>query len=194
MIIADGAGKGRWAEVDKNQRLQTKSVSLSSVEASATQGDTYNINTGTIALTSANKSAVLYLKNNGENDLNITSIGFLLGNSTGGSGDLTVEVVRGPTGGTIVSSATDVSININKNFGSTKEIVIDAFKGVEASTLTGGTAGYSSLLNGSAKQYTIATGTLVLPRGSSIGVNITPQTGNTAMNVQVFFAVTEFLL
>lgn len=187
--IEDGTGKGYRAKVDSENRLNVYSVSESILERAAEEGKSFNINTGTINLTSANKSAILYLKNNGDEEIVISSIGFLLGNSTGGSGDLIPEVIKNPTSGTIVSGATNVDINVNKNFGSSITLEVDAFKGAEASTITDGVVVYNSLLSGSARTYVISTGSIVLPKGSSIGVNLTPQTGNTSMNVQVFLSL-----
>jgi len=192
--IIDGTGSGKKAKVDNGNRLHTHSVSESIIEFAALNGESYNINTGTITLTTANESAVLYFKNNGENPINIASVGYLLGNSTGGAGDLLATVYLNPTTGTIVSGATDVDINVNKNFGSSKVLAVDAYKGAEGNTITNGGDAYYSLLNGAGKQYVISTGTVVIPKGSSIGVSITPQTGNTNMDIQVFMSVTEYTL
>jgi hypothetical protein len=49
-------------------------------------------------------------------------------------------------------------------------------------------------LSGSAKSYVIATGAIVLPKGSSIGVSVTPQASNTSMDIQIFMSVTEYKL
>ena len=186
---------GDKAKVTPEGLLRTYSVSESIVENAAENGDSYNINTGTIALTgNATTSAVLYLKNNGSNDLHISTIGYLLGNSTSGTGDLTLEVIRNPTAGTIVSGATNVYVNVNKNAGSSETLAVDSFKGAEGLTLTGGDSWYTSLLAGAARPYAISTGTLVITPGSSIGVNITTHSGNTAMNVQVFFSLIEYTL
>lgn len=194
MIINDGKGTGYQAEVDEYNRLQTLSVSLDASQRSAIDGETYNINTGTINLTTANESALLYLKNTGATDLHLTSIGYLLGNSTGGSGDTLMTVKRNPTAGTVVSGATSVDINVNKNFGSTKTLSVNAYKGAEGNTITGGGDAYYSLLPGVSRSYVINTGTLVIPQGSSISVSMTPPTGNTSVDVQVFFAITDYRL
>ena len=90
--IIDGTGSGKKAMVDKDNRLHTHAVSETIVENSSKNGDSYNINTGTINLTSATKSAVLYFKNNGNFDLHIANIGYLLGNSTDGTGDIILGV------------------------------------------------------------------------------------------------------
>lgn len=186
---------GDKAVVTSEGLLRTYSVSESIVENAAENGNSFNINTGTINLTgNATKSAVLYLKNNGSLDLHIATVGYLLGNSTSGTGDLTLEAVRNPTGGTIVSGATNVDINVNKNAGSSDTLTVDAFKGAEGLTLTGGETWYTSLLAGAARPYAIATGTLVITPGSSIGVNITTQASNTSMNAQVFLSLIKYTI
>jgi hypothetical protein len=192
--IIDGTGTGKKVRVDNANRLHTHSVNETLIEYAASQGDSYNINTGTINLTSATESALLYFKNNGNNDVHIASVGYLIGNSTGGTGDLQTKVIKNPTTGTIISGAVNVGINSNKNAGSSKVMDIDAFKGAEGNTFTDGTDFYYSLLSGAAKTYVIATGTVVLPKGSSIGVSVTPQASNTSMDVQIFMSVTEYKL
>lgn len=189
--ILDGTGGGTSAKVDKDNRLHTYSVSESTEQALAQQGRSFNFNTGNISLTTANESAVAYFKNNGDNDVHVTSIGYLLGNSTGGSGDLEAHVLRNPTTGTIVSNAADVPVLVNKNFGSTNQLTANAYKGAEGNTLTDGSDAYYSLIPGAARAYIINTGDLVIPKGQSIGVTITPQSSNTSMNVQVFMALLD---
>lgn len=191
--IKDGTGTGHRAKVDASNRLHVQSVTETINESASENGRAYNINTGTLSLTSANESAVLYFKNTGDNDIHVASIGYLLGNSTGGSGDLNLKVVKNPTAGTVVSDASAVAINENKNAGSSKSLSVLAYKGGEGKTLTDGTDFYLSLQSGAARSYVINTGTLVMPKGSSIGVKITPQASNTAMNVQVFLSVIEYL-
>jgi len=185
---------GDKALVTSEGRLRTYSVSETIVENAAEDGNSYNVNTGTINLTSANESGVLYLKNNGINDLHIASIGFLLGNSTGGTGDLEVKVYKNSTAGTLISGATDVDILENKNGGSSNTLTVDCYKGAEGSTITDGASWYTSLLAGSARPYVISTGTIVIPKGGSVSVSITPQASNTSMNVQVFLSLIEYTL
>jgi hypothetical protein len=189
--IVDGTGTGYKLKVDPNNRGHVFSVSETIAEAAARQGDSYNINTGNIILTSANKSSILYLKNNGDVDLAILSIGFLMGNSTGGTGDVVVEVTKNPTAGTLISGALPVLIDENKNAGSSKSLNIDVFKGLEATTITNGTDWYYSTLAGSARAYVIATGSIIIPKGSSMSVSITPQTSNTSMNFSLFMSLIE---
>lgn len=190
--IIDGTGSGKKAKVDAQNRLHTHSVSEGLVEHASANGNSYNINTGTLTLTSSNESGLLYLKNNADSDVHIASIGYLMGNSTGGTGDINITVVRNPSLGTVVSDASLVDINENKNVGSSKELTVNAYKGGEGKTITNGDPLYYSLVAGSARGYVISTGTVVIPKGGAIGVKLTPQTGNTSMNVQVFMSVTEY--
>lgn len=191
MRVEDGTGKGFSAKVNEFGQLATKSVISTLENFGATKGYTFNVNTGNINLTTANASALLYLKNNGEDDLYVSTIGYLLGNSTGGTGDIFAEVLRNPTTGTIVDGATNADVIANKNFGSSRPLNADVFKGAEGNTFTDGDIAYTSLLNSAGKQYAIATGSVVLPRGSSIGVRLTPQTSNTNMDVEVFLAILD---
>lgn len=191
-IIVDGTGKGFAGKVDANNRQRALADSQSLFQAAAQLGDTFNFNTGTINLTSALESAVAYLENQTANVIVIPAIGFLLGNSTGGAGDLNLKVIRNPKTGTIVTTAVPVDIFQNKNAGSNRTFSITElprFKGVEADTFTDGSDWFLTLLSSDALPYVIDTGDLVLQPGASIGISITPQTGNTSMDIQIFMAV-----
>ena len=192
--IIDGTGSGKRAKVDNNNRLFVHSISETISENASQGGDAYNINTGTVTLTNDTETPVLYFKNIGDNDIQVSAIGYLLGNSTGGTGNVNLRVLKNPTGGTIISDAIDVAIKENKNAGSSNQIDANAYVGATGKTITGGTDFYISLLAGAARPYVIATGNVVLPTGASIAVQVTPQSGNTSMDLQVFLSVTEYTL
>lgn len=190
--IIDGKGTGSRARVDSDNRLHTFSIAEDlSIEA-AKLGKNYNINTGSILLASANQSAVLYIKNNEDSDFVIEDVIVILGTSTGGSGDLTIELIRNPTTGTIISGASDVSIIGNRNFGSSKSLVADVFKGAEGNTLTNGDDFAVTTRSTSSTVVHFDSDVIILPKGTSIGVNVTPQPSNTAMSVKV--AIVGYLL
>lgn len=191
-VIENGVGNATKAFVDDNHRLHTRSVAEPSQGEAAITGNSYNLNTGSITLTTANESALAYIKNNGERPIHIESVGYLIGNSTGGVGDLLVTLLRNPSSGSIITNATPLDVNINKNFSSQKSLTVDAYKGVEGATFTSGEQAYFSLLPRSGNPYLINTGKIVLGKGASIGVKIRPQVGNTLMDMQVFFAVTDY--
>ena len=179
--IQDGTGKGYLAKVDNDNRLYTKSIVSTEQEHESSNGLAYNINTGIITLTNATKTPVLYLKNNEEFDLIIDTVLYMTGASTGGSGNVLVEIVRNPTAGTIVSGASDVEMNVNRNFGSTRSLSVNAYKGATGSTLTDGVKFIESILSTATQRVAVSVGAVIIPKGSSIAVQITPPTGNTSM-------------
>lgn len=193
-IIKDGTGTGKSLKIDEQNRAHTHAIIETLSQNGSRDGNSYNINTGTIVLTSATISELLYIENTGDNDLHVSTIGYLMGGSTGGSGDIVLGVNKNLTGGTLVSLATAPTINENKNVGSKKTLDANIYKGDEGTTGTGGNAFYSTIVGISPKTYIVNTGDIVIPRGGNISLNITPPTGNTSMNVQLFLAVEEYTL
>lgn len=188
MNIEDGTGTGRKVRVNLNNEMITRAVS-SSEQAEATENAVaYNINTGLITLTSASESALLYLKNNENRDLHVTSIIVILGPTANGvATDTTrLRVYRNPTAGTIVSDATDVDDNSNRNFGSSKTLTADAYKGDEAKTITDGGVHIESLITpGNRVFFSVDE---FLTKGDSIGVSLEPNDSNTSMKVMIAIA------
>jgi len=184
-VTLKNGSNGNIAEVDINGRLQTFSVSEGLAIASAKLGENYNINTGAVTLTSANQSAVLYLKNNEEKNFIIEDIIVILGGSTGGTGDLSIELIRNPTTGTIITNAVNVDIVANRNFGSNRELLKDTCKGAEGDTLTNGEDFASTTRSAAGIVVHFDGDVMVLPKGTSLGVNVTPQASNTSMVVKV---------
>lgn len=190
--ITDGGGKGYSAEVDSENRLRVFSISEQEVYNASSLGNSYNFNTGVINLTSDSKSAVLYIKNNGDPDLILTQLSYSMGNSTGGTGDVLVTVLRNPTTGTIISNAVAMEMGgVNRNFGSSKSLTTDSYKGAEASTFTNGDKIIESIIDQSPTRVTVEVGGLVIPRGTSIGIDITPATSNSSLDVE--FAASVYI-
>jgi hypothetical protein len=190
--ITDGGGKGYSAEVDSENRLRTFSIAEPEVFNASSLGNSYNFNTGVINLTSASKSAVFYIKNNGDSDLIITKLFYIIGNSTAGTGDVLVTVLRNPTTGTIISNAVAMEMDgVNRNFGSSKNLTTDSYKGAEASTFTNGDKIIESIIDQSPTRVSVEVGGLVIPRGTSIGIDITPATSNSSLDVE--FAASVYI-
>ena len=182
--ITDGGGKGYSAEVDSENRLRVFSISEQEVYNASSLGNSYNFNTGVINLTSDSKSAVLYIKNNGDPDLVLTHLSYSMGNSTGGTGDVLVTVLRNPTTGTIISNAVDMEVGgVNRNFGSSKSLTTDSYKGAEASTFTNGVKITDTIINQAPIRVAIELNGISIPKGSSIGIDITPATSNSNVNI-----------
>jgi len=189
--IQDGTGKGFSGKIGSDNRFWTDSVIKTKSQDGSLNGRSYNINTGSVTLTSANKSALLYVVNNGTADLVIETLFYLIGNSTGGSGNVIITVLRNPTAGTIISGASNCEMaGINRNFGSNNTLTASMYKGAEASTFTDGTKVIESIFNQAATRAAIDVGYIVLKKGNSIGIDITPATGNTSLNVE--FAMNIF--
>ena len=182
--ILDGKGSGKEAKVDTNNRLTVNSISESQADLASDVGDNYNLNTGVINLTNAAASAVFYFKNNENSDYSITSLIYNLGTSTNGVAEAQVDVYFKTTGGTIVSGASDVDMNANLNLGSANTLLADAYKGAQGNTQTGGTISISTLVSPSTRTV-ISIGKIVIPKGQTMSVVITPPTSNTSMDVQV---------
>lgn len=189
--IRDGAGSGRVAKVNNSQRLLTDARTRTHPENASLEGRYFNVNTGILQLTSANKSGVFYIKNTGTKDIIVDSFFYLLGGSTGGSGDMIISVLKNPTTGTVITNATNCEIVENRNFASTKPLDADTYKGTEGSTFTDGDKIIESIINTSstAQRITIPTGGLILQKSNSVGIDITPGTGNTALSCEFAAAV-----
>ena len=171
------------AKVNERGRVSVQAISESEAVAANELGDAYNINTGFITLTDDNETAVLYFKNNEQRDYIVELIVIGTGPSTGGSGIVKSKFIRNPTTGTIVSSATAVDVNSNRNYGSTKTITVDAYKGATGNTITNGDDHIIVKVNSDNRN--VFGINEIIPFGTSIGVNFTPPSGNTSMEIYV---------
>jgi hypothetical protein len=185
--ILDGAGKGNRAKVDSDQRLHVDAITFGRSELEVELGNGYNVNTGIINLTSANKSAVLYFKNDEDDDVIITSMFYIIGNSNS-NGDTLVSVLKNPNTGTIITNAVACEMDrVNRNWGSSKTLEGVSYKGVEGDTFTNGDKVIESIVQ-SAKRTPLFVGDILLPKGTTIGFEITPPTGNTSMDIEMAFS------
>jgi len=170
----------------KEARILAESIVITSAFFAVQQGNGFNINTGTINLTgNATTSGLLYIKNNEDRDVVIEFFKYLIGNSTSGSGDYTIDVIRNPTAGTLITDKLAVDINCNRNFGSNNTLLLDVFKGAEGKTITDGKQCLDTLISVDGIRLDIDPGEIILKKGSSVAVKITTQTGNTSMNIQI---------
>jgi hypothetical protein len=178
MLIDDGKGDGYKARVDSNKRLHTQSVTEPEALHAAETGDAYNINTGLISITG--DATLMYIKNNEDQDLIIEAIAIGSFEGITHSDDPYITLVRNPTGGDLISDATAVSMNQNRNFGSNKTLTADAYKGKVSGTLTGGNdIAILQVTPGGRSFYTID---FILPKGSSMGVKITANVTSGSAN------------
>lgn len=170
MIFEDGKGTGSKARVDKNNRMHVQSVTETEGLHITEKGDAYNINTGTISFSAA--GTLLYIKNNEDQDMVIDNIIIAMGAaSTSDSPEITF--VRNPTGGDLITDATAVSIDQNRNGGSNKTLTADKYAGKSGGTLTGGNDWLFIYQNEDGRA--VIGIQLILPKGASIGIKLDPK-------------------
>jgi hypothetical protein len=179
--IKDGAGAGYGMKVDAKNRAHTESVSVSEGVSANKDGDSYNLNTGLISITA--DATLLYLKNNEDKDLLIEAIA--LGSFEGitHSDDPYITVSRNPTGGDLISDATAIAMNENRNFGSNNTLAATVYKGKVGGTVTGGDN--IEILQVAPGQRSFYTIDFLLKKGNSIAVELTANVSSDSANYYI---------
>ena len=177
--ITDGRGKGTSAGVDVNNRLLTNTINETLFQYAAEEGDAYFIGTPLITLTTATGSAIAYIENNEDQPLILGNFFLIAESTTGGSPSIfRASWYKNPTD---ISLGTSITA-LNQNFGSSNELDATIKYGAQGSGVSGGTlVAQLSLPIG---QFNTIDANLVLEKGSSFAIVITPPTGNTSMAVQ----------
>lgn len=177
VLIEDGTGSGSRAGITPSNRMKTVAITETQQERATNTGDSYNVNTGDISgiATEGSDNAVLYLKNNEDNDLIIVALAVGFGPGTAPSSaaaNITIKLIRNPTTGSIISDASAVSMNANRNFGSSKTLDVDAYKGGDGKTFTNGDEIAQFYTSGGSRLF--ATIDFAIPKGKTVGVTIDP--------------------
>ncbi len=182
VIISDGTGSGHKAKVDSENKLYTLSTTETASLAATLAGDAYNLNTGEITLTSSAVSGVLYFKNLEDQDFIVEALAVGVG-SAGTTTDVSkITLIRNPTAGTLISSATAVDMSQNRNFSVSNTLASSlAYKGAEGSTVTDGAPIAYFYLGAGGRMY--ATIDFKLQKGDSLAVTVNSNTssGSTTM-------------
>lgn len=181
MRLEDGTGTGYQVKVDSTNRLEARSIAESEAEKSAFEGNAYNINTGFIAFTG--DGTLIYVYNDEDRDIFIESIA--LGNDGSGTHSARpyITIIRNPTGGDLISDATAVDMNVNRNFRSSKTLSTTTlvYKGKVSGTITGGAD--LGILNASTAGRDFYTINMVLGRGSSLAIKLTANLSSGTANI-----------
>ncbi len=180
-IIKDGTGTGLTAKVDGHNRIQTFSTGQTEVTHASKEGNAYTMSSGVINLTSDNESAILYFKSNESSQVAIHEIRVSTGVSNATGDVIRIDYIR-PTTGTLITDAVAVSVN-NLNTASASTLDAVVYSGGEGKTIGGEVASGQDLHHLS--QVNVEQAGFIVPKGASLGLTITPPTGNTSMNVQV---------
>lgn len=177
--ITDGTGKGTSAGVDKNNRLLTQSITETIFQFTAEDGNAFFIGTPLINLTNSSESAIFYLENNEDEPLILGTFFLIAESTTGGTPNMfRVNWYKNPTS---ISSGT-TTVSLNQNFGSSNELDATIQYGRQGSVVSGG--GLAATLSFPIGQFNQLDANLVLEKGSSFVITVTPPTGNSSMNVQ----------
>lgn len=178
MQIIDGTGKGYRGKVDSNNRVHVQGVINDEALHASEKGDAYNINTGLISI---NGNATLqYIKNNEDKDLVIEAIAIGSFEGITHTDDPYITLVRNPTGGDLITDGTAVSMNQNRNFGSSKTLTADNYKGKVSGTLTGGNDIAILQVNPATRSYFGIN--FILTKGSSLGIKLTANVSSGSAN------------
>ena len=189
--IIDGTGTGKRTKVDSTNHLAVRSITEAESLEGAIDGNQYIVTSGGMALTSATASAVLYFENNEEFPLILNRIIFGAAVSTGGTTNVcAVSVTVNPTG--LGSGSGNPAVGINSNFGSSNTLTLTSSEiGQEAATVTGGSAGPTFFFPD--KLTSTFPSEIVLPKGSSIAISVTPPASNSSLVVAASINVHKFI-
>ena len=183
-IIKDGAGSGDVAEVDSTNRLRTRNVSDSSVEEAFKDGRAFIFSSLPVTLTSDCISYIMFLQNDCTRDM----FAFLQLTDFGQSVDCMCAVLTSdyqssfilcPTGNIVNCGA--VGFIANLNLGSGLSATAVGRRGAEGTTACG--FANTGFFTGPGRLE--VPNLLVIPKGKSFAVAVTPPTGNVSMRAQV---------
>jgi len=172
MIIENGEGTGNKLGINGRNEAKTFAVTETEAQAASEVGDAYNINTGDIISIASGNASLIYFKNDEEADIIIEAMAIGLRGFTNLTDMAVITVIRNPTTGDIVSDATAVAMNQNRNFGSSKTLKSTtlAYKGKNAGTFTDGDNIVQFYQGNNSRLF--AGINLEVPRGSAVGIKV----------------------
>jgi len=185
MKIEDNTGDGFGLRINKENRIFASSVTSTESDHNADKGNKYNMNTGDITVTNATETTVFYMRNDNDHPVFITALIYNLGATTGGGGDVVIDVIKNPLTGDIIDNANAVEMNSNQNFGDTSVFTGGVYKGATGETLVDGSKTISTRSASNTGRIFISLGAMILAKGSSMAINYTAPTGNTSQTIQV---------
>lgn len=183
--VNNGKGGVNEVSVDKEGRLQNRTVSQNDTSHAVDEGRAFQSYTAKINFGDATKQIALYLKNNEENNIFITSATIGTSVSTGASDNIILlEQVGNIQPGDAIVSATDV-VTTNRNTGEAAQFEGDVKKGPSTPS------GNEVAVNGTLGDFTTSRTfdlTAEVSKGGSLGIAITPPLLNTNMDVTITIA------
>lgn len=189
--IQDGTGSKVKVKVNSFNRLQTSTIQESIFEHAVERGEAFNVNTENISITTSAESALLYFKNNEDRDIILT--GWFIGTGIQGASPTELGLMRvyvNPTGGTLISGATQVNI-VNRLIGSANTFQFTVYKGFDGATITGQSS--TPILYQTQGTSTRSFGEIyiAIKKGQAIAVTYLP---NGAQPIKIYTGFQGFLL
>lgn len=173
--------------IDSTGAALTRSTNQSRAQEATFKGESFNISTGIINLTTAGSSGLFYYKHFEDSPLEIDEI--LLGledNGTDSNPTSLMTITKNPTAGTLISTATAVDHLINRNFSSVAALDNSlAYKGAEGHTVTDGTVYDEEYVSGGRNTFYPD---VVLKKGNSITIQLDLQV-NAALDLDVYVSL-----
>ena len=121
-------------------------------------------------MTITGDSTLVYLKNNDDKSFILTGVALGAFDGITHSDAPYITLVRNPSGGDLITDATSVDMNQNRNFGSSQNANANIYKGKVGGTLTGGDNIAFLQTNKTGRSFFGID--FLLPKGSSIGVKL----------------------
>jgi len=183
-IIEDGTGAGFSAGVTLNNELQTTAVTTLNLTNIGLEGGGWNISTGTITLTSANKSALAYIENTGNDGLVLRELLVTCDQSNESTGTnnqkqtYLFEIETPISVENLPNTIVPRSIRQSKE----KSLSVIVKGGVEGSAVTSGIVLSSRFIQGgTTAMIADGEGLFFLEPTDTLALTFTPPAGNTSM-------------
>ena len=185
-IIVDPS-TGFSATVNSRNQLDVAATSEPQEVVEALNGGAFLITTGSVNLTSANLSMLLYFQNSESVSWVLNESSAVFG-ATDGTGDTEAQFTVNPTTGTLISAGSNL-VPINLNLGSSKALTGTFKLGAEGSTVTNGGVAAPTLIPEGMLSRIFPGNPIIIAPGSSLAIGIKPPTGTTSMNVQIYVPI-----
>ena len=198
MKILDGLGRGYEAGVNNRGMLIVEAITREQAKDGAFHARAYAVGSGIINLTSANESAVFYIRNDHTLDwLQMEVGGVGTGLSTNGTGSYKLRGYANPATGSIFTSGSlavtgstgsNAPYACNANLSSRAIPQLTIRGGGEGQTQTGGTGLFSSRLSPPGTDIDIISA-IVMGPGASVVFTLQPPTNNASMSASMHCVV-----
>jgi hypothetical protein len=186
--IQDGSGKGYQAKVDETNRLSIRGVTEDIQLESTVNGDNYFVGTPFLTQTSATENGLLFFTSSEDFSLFAKTFSSEARYSTGGTfQNYLINIYIGIPESSLTGSWIDFTPP-NLNFGSSKTLA-GTFKYGNPAGATGFSGSPKIQLAFPINVYNQVATNLIVQKGQTVLLTVTPPTSNTSMPVQFGLAI-----